>query len=224
MSAWQGRGAHQHPKILRFKVGKSFIKSSLPSKYFLYFWITSSRLPSFPMENGLPQMLGRPTYTSNLEVFLLLRTKRWQPGEQPARMSRSQYPHSMLMLTLFLARGAGDACDFAGAAAVLAGWAIYFRGSNGRGRHTRGPVHLRLMFATTDSANRTHLAHAHRRAFAVFFMFERVVWHFSSGGGGASGSIFVGAPCRTALDFSYWRFSFTPIQVTPLSSGSEGAD
>lgn len=41
--------------------------------YSRYFWMTSSRVPSGPMMYGLPQMLGRPTYTS-YTLFLQLTT------------------------------------------------------------------------------------------------------------------------------------------------------
>lgn len=72
------------------------------------------------------------------------------------------------MVSIIGARGAGDASDFAGAAAVLAGRVIQLGSGDRRRRDARRPVHLGLMLAAADVANRLHFAETLWRAFAVF--------------------------------------------------------
>lgn len=63
-SPWHAWGAHQHPKTLP----SNSIILSISNGSFLrccrYLAMTSSLVPCLPISNGLPQIEGRPMYTS----------------------------------------------------------------------------------------------------------------------------------------------------------------
>lgn len=68
-SPWHASGLHQQPSTLPRSSSRARVTSSgFASRCLRYFRMTSSRSPSRPILNGLPQRVPRPIYTSHASV------------------------------------------------------------------------------------------------------------------------------------------------------------
>src|ERR1039458_4856734 len=63
-SPWHALGAQKHSSVLPLSSCSAAINSGCLSIQFSNLRITSSRVPSLPITNGLPHLLGRPIYTA----------------------------------------------------------------------------------------------------------------------------------------------------------------
>lgn len=69
MSPWHGCGWHQQPSFLPFSCLAFSSSCGWLAIQVLYFWITSSLVPSLPMLYGFPHSDGLPMYMSYLSFL-----------------------------------------------------------------------------------------------------------------------------------------------------------